>query len=137
MTDYTRRVAATVIPRTSKEEKFLITRRSDNGDWEFAGGKEDLDKELDQKKGILGTAEREIEEELNLEINARDYNEDYLYKGGGYEIIPVYAKHNYNDADQHLELEDHDRYRWINPRNLPNDIELGKELKCLKAFNLL
>lgn len=133
MTNYTGRVAAVLIPRTFKEEKYLIARRSDNGDWEFAGGKEDLDED----SRILDTAKREIQEELNLEINPQESKEDYSYKGGVYEIIPVYARHGYEDADQHLELEDHNRYRWIDPENIPTDIELGKEVKCLESFDLV
>jgi len=137
MADHTNRVAAVVIPKTSDEKKFLIAKRADNGNWEFPGGKEDLEKELDQEKGILGTAEREIKEEFNLEIKAQEYREDCSYKTGGYEIIPVYAIHSYENIDQHLKLVDHDKYRWIDPENLPENIELKNEKKCLKAFNLL
>jgi len=138
MADHTNRVAAVVIPKTSDENKFLVAKRVDNGNWEFPGGKEDLEKEQDQEKGILGTVEREIKEELNLDIDARESNEEYAYKAGGYEIIPVYATHSYEKIDQHLELlEEHDKYRWISPENLPKDIEFKNEKKCLEAFNLL
>lgn len=44
MPDYTGRVAAVVIPRSDDEKEFLIAKRSDNGEWEFPGGKEDLKK---------------------------------------------------------------------------------------------
>lgn len=138
MVNHTDRVAAVVIPRTSKEREYLIAKRSDNGDWEFPGGKEDLDKELDRQKGILGTAEREIKEELNINVKSEKSKEDYSYRGGGYEIIPVYATHSYDDLDLHLDfLEDHDKYRWITPQDLPDDIELENEKKCIEAFNLI
>lgn len=138
MPDHTNRVAAVVIPKTSNKERFLVAKRTDNGNWEFPGGKEDLDKEPDQEKGILGTAEREIKEELNLDIGAQKSNEEYIYKGGGYEIIPVYITHSYENIDEQIELlEEHDSYRWINPENLPNDIELKNEKKCLKAFDII
>lgn len=138
MVNHTDRVAAVVIPRTSKKEKYLVAKRVDNGNWEFPGGKENLDEELDREKGILGTAEREIKEELNLDVRAKESNDDYIYKGGGYDIFPVYAVHIYDDADQYLELlEDHDDYKWIDPQNLPEDIELEDEKNCLEAFDLL
>jgi len=133
MADHTDRVAAVVIPRTSDRQEYLVAKRSDNGNWEFPGGKEDLEKDKD----ILDTAEREILEELNLEIYAAEYREKHSYTSGGYNIIPVYAKHTYSDPGKHIDLEDHMNYRWITPTNLPNDIELGKEVKCLKAFDIL
>ncbi len=131
MADHTDRVAAVVIPKTSRREKYLVAKRSDNGNWEFPGGKEDLEED----KNILDTAEREILEELNLDIKATKYREKHSYKGGGYDIIPVYAEHRYSNPDKNIELEDHTDYRWINPKN--PELKLGKELKCLEAFNIL
>lgn len=133
MADHTDRVAAVVIPRTSDRQEYLVAKRADNGNWEFPGGKEDLEKD----ENILDTAEREILEELNLEIDADEYRENHSYINGGYNIIPVYAQHTYSDPGKHIDLEDHINYRWITPANLPNDIELGKEVKCLKAFDIL
>jgi 8-oxo-dGTP pyrophosphatase MutT (NUDIX family) len=133
MVDHTDRVAAVVIPRTSDRQEYLVAKRADNGNWEFPGGKEDLEKD----ENILDTAEREILEELNLDIDAAEYREKHSYTSGGYNIIPVYAEHNCSNPGKHIDLEDHIKYRWITPANLPSDIELGKEVKCLKAFDIL
>lgn len=131
MADHTNRVAAVVIPKTSKKEKYLVAKRADSKEWEFPGGKEDLEKD----ESIIDTAEREILEELNLEIEATEYRENHSYTGGGYDIIPVYARHSYSDPDKNIELEDHTEYTWTTPEN--PEVELGKEVKCLEAFNLL
>lgn len=133
MADHTERVAAVVIPRNSDRQEYLVAKRADNGKWEFPGGKEDLEKD----ENILDTAEREILEELNLDIESTEYREKYSYTSGGYNIIPVYAEHDYSNPDKHIDLEDHIKYRWIIPSNLPGDIELGKEVKCLEAFDIL
>lgn len=131
MADYKGRVSAVVIPQTSEQNKYLVARRADTGDWEFPGGKKDPD----QDDNLLDTAEREILEELSIEINAVKCREDYSYNGGGYEIVPVFADHNYADPDKYIELKDHTEFRWIKPESF--SIELGKEIKCLEAFNIL
>jgi 8-oxo-dGTP pyrophosphatase MutT (NUDIX family) len=131
MADHTNRVAAVVIPRTPEKEEYLVAKRADNGEWEFPGGKEDLNED----KTILDTAEREISEELNLEIEAKKYREKHSYTIGGYDIIPVYAQHSYSNPDRHIEMTDHTDYKWINSEN--PEMELGKEIKCLEAFNIL
>ena len=128
MTDHTKNVAAVVIPYSDKGERFLIAKRSDNGDWEFPGGKEDLDRD----NSILDTAEREILEELNIEIVAKKASKNNSYVSGGYNIVPVSAEHSYQDIDQNIELSDHEEYRWINPEK--TGLELGDELKCFGAF---
>ena len=131
MSDYTGKVAAVVIPRSEKEKEFLIAKRSDNSEWEFPGGKEDL--EIDQD--ILETAEREIMEELDLDVDAKRSSENDSFKGGGYDIVPVYAKHSYSDPDTEIKLVDHTDYKWINPMN--SSLDLENEIKCLEAFDIL
>jgi len=128
--EYTGKVAAVVIPRTGSEEEFLIAKRSDNGDWEFPGGKHHIDESL--KK----TAEREIMEELGLEIQARETSEEHSYTGGGYEIIPVMAEIGENSFE--IELVDHTDFRWIRPGKVDSlEIDLDNEKKCLEAFDFL
>lgn len=131
MPEYTGKVAAVVIPYSDSEEKFLIAKRSDNNEWEFPGGKEDLEKD----QNILDTAEREIMEELNIEVNASKYRKNHSFKGGGYDIIPVHASHEYSNPDREIELVDHTDYRWINPRE--SSLDLDNEIRCLEAFGIL
>lgn len=83
----------------------------------------------------MDTAEREIQEELKLDVEATKYREASSYTGGGYDIIPVYAHHSYSDPDKKIELEDHTEYEWIKPEN--PEIELGKEINCLEAFDIV
>lgn len=130
MNDYTGKVAAAVISKTDKKERFLVAKRSDNGDWEFPGGKQHRD------ETILETAEREIEEELGIKINAEKASEQHSYRSGGYDIIPVFAE--IVEQDFEIELVDHTDYRWIKPEKLGElDIDLENEKKCLKAFSFL
>jgi len=131
MVNHTDRVAAVVIPKTSKKEEYPVAKRADNGDWEFPGGKEDQDKD----NTIRATAEREGLEVLKLEVEAAEHIEQSSYKGGSYDIIPVLAEHNHASPDKHIELVDHTEYRWIKPEN--PDVKLGKEIKCLKAFDIV
>lgn len=127
--EHTGKVAATVIPRTREGQEYLVTWRVDHGMWEFPGGKQKEDESL------LQTAEREIEEELGLEIEAVETAER-SWEAGGYEIVPVLASHSYKDIEQQLELREdkHGKYRYIEPGNY--SIELGNEENCLEAFDL-
>ncbi|MFB6190523.1 MAG: NUDIX hydrolase [Candidatus Nanohaloarchaea archaeon] len=133
--EHTGRVAATVIPRTQKGEEYLVAWRVDHEMWEFVGGKEEY-RENGAPEGLEETAEREIKEELGLDIEAEEVAGEYSWQAGGHEIVPVRATHGYQDIEEHLELreEKHGRYRYIDPEN--HDIDLGKERNCLEAFDL-
>lgn len=134
---YTGKVAATAIPRTQKEEEYLIALRVDyeEEEWEFPGGKEEYDND-GNPEGLKKTAEREIKEELGLEIEAEEVAEDYSWTVGDLEIVPVRSSHDYENADNHLKPkeEKHGKSRWIDPQN--HDESLGKERRCLEAFDL-
>lgn len=130
MNSYTGKVAAVVIPKSDKARRFLIAKRSDNGDWEFPGGKQHEDETL------LETAEREIEEELDIEIKAEELSEEDSYRAGGYEIIPVFAE--ILEKHYNIELIDHTDHRWIKPEKVEEmSINLDNEKKCLEAFDLI
>jgi 8-oxo-dGTP pyrophosphatase MutT (NUDIX family) len=133
--EHTGRVAATVIPRTQEGSEYLVAWRVDHEMWEFVGGKEEY-RENGDREGLKETAEREIEEELGLEIEAEEVAEDYSWEAGGHEIVPVMASHDYTDIEEHLELREdkHGNHRYIEPEN--HEIELGKERNCLEAFDL-
>ena len=126
--DYTGKVAATVILR---EGSFLIARRDDNGEWEFPGGKQHTDETL------LETSEREIKEELDIKVEASDKSPEHSFTGGGYDIVPVKASPIEKDFD--IKLEDHIEIRWINIDQVGKELldELGDEVNCLEAFDVL
>lgn len=125
---YTGKVAAVVIPNI-EGNRFLVAKREDNGNWEFPGGKQE------ENETLLRTAEREIKEELGLKIEAEKIAEQYSYRGGGYDIIPVLAE--IVEEDYEIELVDHTDYRWIRPEKVEElEISLENEKKCLEAFNL-
>ena len=127
--EYTGDVAAVVISN-GDSEAYLIAKRADNNDWEFPGGKQHVDESL------LEAAEREIREELDLEIKAIEASESFSYKSGGYRIVPVYAEPEENFS---VSLEEHLEYRWIVPGEIGDEMreELGDEVLCLEAFDLL
>lgn len=135
MTENTGKVAAAVIPRTAEENEYLIARRSDNGKWEFPGGKQHKNESIDE------TAEREIKEELSLEVTAEKSKPSFSWKGGGYQIIPVYMKHGYEDLQEEIEQEqmpDHDDFRFLSCANADHmKDELGEEIYALRAFNII
>jgi 8-oxo-dGTP pyrophosphatase MutT (NUDIX family) len=56
----TRRVG--VIALLERGEGVLLQRRSDDGEWDFVGGK------LDEEETILGALHREVREETGLEV---------------------------------------------------------------------
>lgn len=134
MSSEAEKVAATVIPRTEDDNEYLVAKREDNGDWEFPGGKKHS-----EDRDIEEAAEREIKEEIDIEIEAENAAIPYSFYSDGYEIIPVLATHSYRDLDQEISLAEHTDYRWIDPANPStyNSLKLGKEKKCLEAFDLL
>ena len=127
--EYTGDVAAVVLSKEDSEA-YLIAKRSDNREWEFPGGKQHADETL------LEAAEREIREELGFEVEAVEASKNFSYESGGYNIVPVYAE---PEKDFSISLKEHLEYRWIVPEELSEDMrkELGEEILCLEAFDLL
>jgi len=76
---HTGKVAATVIPRTKEEKEFLVALRVDyeEEEWEFPGGKEEFNED-GNPEGLKATAEREIKEELDIEIEAEEVGKKIL-----------------------------------------------------------
>jgi 8-oxo-dGTP pyrophosphatase MutT (NUDIX family) len=137
--EYTGRVAATVVSRTSEGRYFLVSKREDNGDWEFPGGKQHTGESLKV------TAEREMDEEFNLELKGVKASPEHSWKGGGHEIVPVLATHQEEDLEEEIEEDkrtDHTNHAWIDAKNLGANLEnarekLGEEIKGLEAFDLI
>lgn len=136
---YTGRVAATVIPRTEEKRYFLAAKRNDSGEWEFPGGKQHVDEDL------LTAAEREIKEEFSLEVKSIEAKPEDQWQGGGYDIVPVYATHDYTDLDKEIErknMTDHAEHVWLDTQNLGSNLEnpreeLDDEIRGLEAFDFI
>ena len=127
---YTGKVAATVLKHPEKD-KYLIAKRTDGHGWEFPGGK--------QEKGenLLETSEREIKEELKINIEAKKTAENHSYQSKEWEIVPIYAETETREINN-ITLTEHSEIKWIKPDiKEANSTDLGEEKECLKAFKLL
>lgn len=124
-------VAALIV----KDGKYLLARRSTGSDevlgkWEFPGGKVENG---EREKHAL---EREIEEEFELKIKAREYITNSIYEYSTKTIDLRLYRCDYISGDFHL--HDHSEYVWVNKADIlnydlcPADIPLAKYIKEMK-----
>lgn len=115
-----------------KDNKVLIARRSTGdpnvlGKWEFPGGKVELNE--DEKHAI----EREIKEEFELEIKAKDYIANNICEYPKKTVDLRLYSCDYITGEFHL--HDHSEYAWVDKNELlkydlaPADIPLAKIVK--------
>ena len=101
-------VAAAVIEKNSK---ILITRRGPGeimaGLWEFPGGK------LEENETVYECLEREIKEELNLEIISGEIIEKSVYSYPDFDITLTAVSAEIIKGE--IKMAVHDRYEWISP----------------------
>jgi 8-oxo-dGTP diphosphatase len=122
-----RKVAAGII---WSGEKVLLTRRKPGeklaGYWEFPGGK------IEENETIQQCLEREIQEELNINIRAGSIITTSLfeYTHGAIELVALAAE----VISGNIHLVVHDKFDWVPIQNLleynlaPADIPIAKEL---------
>ena len=122
-----KKVAAAII---RSGDMTLLTRRKPGetlaGYWEFPGGK------IEKNETIQQCLEREIKEELNINIKAGSIITSSLYKysHGAIELIAIGAE--IISGDMHLMV--HDKADWVPVPDLleynlaPADIPIAKEL---------
>ena len=122
----TKKVAAAII---ISGETVLLTRRKRgeklSGYWEFPGGK------IEENETIQQCLEREIHEELNINIEAGTIitSNIHIYQHGAIELIALEAKIVSGD----LQLTVHDKADWVPLPDLleyklaPADIPIAKE----------
>lgn len=115
------------------ESKILIARRgpgrSQEGFWEFPGGK------LEHKETLEECLVREIFEELNMKIQVIQHYDDSIYKysAGTIKLKAYWCKW----INGNINLIDHSEYKWISLSDLskysfaPADIKIQNSLKQL------
>ena len=117
-----------------KENKILIAKRSTGdpnvlGKWEFPGGKVELNEDE------LHAIEREILEEFELKIKAKDFivNNVCEYPGKIVDLRLYSCDHISGD----FKLHDHSEYKWVSKEEImdydlaPADIPLANYIKEL------
>jgi 8-oxo-dGTP diphosphatase len=113
-----------------QDGKVFICRRRPGkhleGYWEFPGGK--IEPNEDGKDSLA----RELKEELDMEVQIRDYfaTSNYSYESLTIELIAYHC----DLVRYSSKLTDHDKFEWISPGDLlkwklaPADIPLAKKL---------
>lgn len=93
-----------------KENKIFIAKRATGdtnvlGKWEFPGGK------VEQNEDELSAIEREIKEELNIDIKANFFITNNICEYPNKTIdLRLY---NCTYCDGELNLNDHSEYKWV------------------------
>ena len=117
-----------------KENKILIAKRSTGdpnvlGKWEFPGGKVELNE--DEHQAI----EREILEEFELKIKAKDFIVNNVCEYPGKIVDLRLYSCDYISGD--FKLHDHSEYNWVSKEEImdydlaPADIPLANYIKEL------
>lgn len=118
-------VAALII----KDSKVLITKRSTGdeivfGKWEFPGGK------VEQSENEFHAIEREIEEELEIKIKAKEFIINNICEYPN-KIVDL-RLYECDYISGNFKLHDHSKFAWVNINDLLNydlalaDIPLAK-----------
>lgn len=118
-----------------KDNKVLIAKRSTGdtnvlGKWEFPGGK------VKPGEPEEYAIEREILEEFELKINAKQFLTNNIYEYPTKTVDLRLYRCDYISGD--LNLHDHSEFAWVLPCNLkkydlaPADIPLAEYLKEIK-----
>lgn len=96
--------------------KILITQRnlkkSQGGLWEFPGGK--IEPNETKEQAII----REIKEELNIDINVKNYIDEkiFTYPEKDINLIALGC----SIINGNIELLEHEDYRWVSSSELEN-----------------
>ncbi|CAJ1314747.1 NUDIX domain-containing protein [Paenibacillus nuruki] len=115
------------------EGKILITcrgpGRSQEGLWEFPGGK------LEQGETLEECLEREISEELSMKIKVIQHYDDsiYTYSEGSIRLKAYWCKW----IDGNINLIDHSEYKWISLSDLPIYNFAPADIKLQNSLNQL
>ena len=97
--------------------KFLIAKRSTGdknvlGKWEFPGGK------VKENESELKAIEREIKEEFEIDVKAKEFVTNNIFKYPEKEVDLKLYKCNYINGT--IKLHDHLEYKWVSKDDLLN-----------------
>lgn len=117
------------------DNKVLLARRSSGdinvlGKWEFPGGK------VEQDENEFKAIEREIKEEFELTIKARDFITNNVCEYPTKVVDLRLYKCDYVSGE--FNLHDHSEYKWVDKEELleydlaPADIPLAEYVKKVK-----
>lgn len=108
-------VASAVICKNNS--KYLIARRTEpkrlEGLWEFPGGT------MEEGESIYQTLNREIYEELGIEVDIIEDLETYNEIDGDLNLTIHFIKCNINEEydEESIELSEHSEWTWIDEDN--------------------
>lgn len=111
-----------------RDNKILVTQNSATSNhpfqWEFPGGK------IEPKETAEDCIEREIKEELEIEINILDALKKVIYDYGfkKIELIPFLCSVNYGK----IKLNEHNDFRWLKLNELKSLKFSGADLKLIQ-----
>ena len=97
--------------------KFLIAKRSTGdknvlGKWEFPGGK------VKENESEFKAIEREIKEEFEIDVKAKEFVTNNIFKYPEKEVDLKLYKCDYINGT--IKLHDHSEYKWVNKDDLLN-----------------
>lgn len=99
-----------------KDGKVLIAKRKTGtcigANWEFPGGK------LEDGESLEKCLKRELKEELDIEVEVREYFASSLFECGDREIELVAYRVKYISGD--IVLTDHEEVKWVLLSELKN-----------------
>ena len=115
-----------------KDDKVLIARRSSGdpnllGYWEFPGGK------VDEGEDELHAIEREIYEEFELEVEAKEFIINNIYEYPNKTVDLRLYRCEYKSGE--FLLHAHSEYKWIDKKDIlsyklaPADIKLAEYVR--------
>jgi 8-oxo-dGTP diphosphatase len=115
-----------VLATEPSRESYLMGRRLRDGTWEFPGGK------IKQGEDIEEAAVRELNEEMNLELDDSDVEK--LEKGDSYpskdddrfQLNPVVIEFSDGELGPEGEFPDHEEFQWIKPTEFYEHETLGQ-----------
>ncbi|NQZ65657.1 MAG: (deoxy)nucleoside triphosphate pyrophosphohydrolase [Mycoplasmatales bacterium] len=127
------KVVAAII---EKDDKILSMQRNNKGflknKWEFPGGKIEKGEEISE--AII----REIKEELDVEIKAKNIVHKTNYEYPSFNIELTFVECELIDNEKNIKLNVHKNLKWLNKYNLkevdwaPADVEMVDKLIKIK-----
>lgn len=123
-------VSTVIYKLTKGGEELLVLKRSDNGQWNFPGGK------VEPPENLAEAASREVLEETGLEVNPHRIISVFSNgtDDGGTFVFVMFETNVYRFGKVKLNRE-HTEYRWVTRQQLVDEIA-PHALPRLKAYSM-